>query len=149
MKVILKQDHDKLGKTGEALNVKDGYAMNYLIPNHIAMRATDSNLRALDELKKQKAKKTAKEFADIQTMGAELEKVTLEIKANADDDEKLFGSVSPQNIIDALAEKGFTIDKKSVILDEPIKHLGIFTVNIKLNNNITSPVKVSVVREQP
>ena len=149
MKVILKQDHDKLGKSGEALNVKDGYAMNYLIPNHLAMRATESNLKTLDELKKQKSRKTAKEFADAQAMGAELEKVTIEIKANAGDDEKLFGSVSSQNITDALAAKGFTVDKKSVIMDEPIKHLGIFTVNIKINNNVTSPVKVSVVKEQP
>src|SRR5689334_12399515 len=123
MKVILKQDHDKLGKAGEALNVKDGFAMNYLIPNHIAMRATESNLRTLEELKKQKAKKTAKEFSDTQALAAEIEKTTIEIKAKAGDDDKLFGSVNSQNIADALAENGFKIDKKSVALDEPLKHI--------------------------
>ncbi len=149
MKVILKQDHEKLGKAGEALNVKDGFAMNYLIPNHIAMRATDANLRTLEELKKQKAKKTAKEFADSQALSSELEKTTIEIKAKAGDDDKLFGSVNAQNIIDALSEKGFKIDKKSVVLEEPLKHTGIFPVNIKLNNNISTTVQVSVVKEQP
>ena len=116
MKVILKQDHEKLGKTGEAINVKDGFAMNYLIPNHIVMRATDSNLRTLDELKKQKAKKTAKEITDAQTLASELEKLTLEIKAKAGDDDKLFGSVTAQNISEAIAEKGFTVDKKNILL---------------------------------
>ena len=147
MKVILKQDHEKLGKTGEAINVKDGFAMNYLIPNHIVMRATDSNLRTLDELKKQKAKKTAKEITDAQTLASELEKLTLEIKAKAGDDDKLFGSVNAQNISDAIAEKGFTVDKKNILLDESIKQTGTTVVNIKLGNNISSSVKVEVVKE--
>src|SRR5437868_3605785 len=140
MKVILKQDHEKLGKTGEAINVKDGFAMNYLIPNHIVMRATDSNLRTLDELKKQKAKKTAKEITDAQTLASELEKLTLEIKAKAGDDDKLFGSVTAQNISEAIAEKGFTVDKKNILLDESIKQTGTTVVNIKLGNNISSTV---------
>ena len=147
MKVILKQDHEKLGKSGEAINVKDGFAMNYLIPNHLAMRATASNLRTLEELKKQQAKKTAKEISDAQTLASEIEKLTLEIKAKAGDDDKLFGSVTAQNVSDAITEKGFTVDKKNIILDEPIKHIGTFNVSIKLGNNISTSVKIEVVKE--
>jgi len=147
MKVILKQDHEKLGKTGEAINVKDGFAMNFLIPNHLAMRATPSNLRTLDELKKQKAKKTAKEITDAQTLASELEKLILEVKAKTGDDDKLFGSVTAQNISDAITEKGFTVDKKNIVMDEPIKHTGTFDVSIKLGNNISTSVKVEVVKE--
>ena len=147
MKVILKQDHEKLGKSGEAINVKDGFAMNYLIPNHLAMRATASNLRTLEELKKQQAKKTAKEISDAQTLASEIEKLTLEVKAKAGDDDKLFGSVTAQNVSEAITEKGFTVDKKNIILDEPIKHTGTFNVSIKLGNNISSSVKIEVVKE--
>ena len=147
MKVILKQDHEKLGKTGEAINVKDGFAMNFLIPNHLAMRATPSNLRTLDELKKQKAKKTAKEITDAQTLASELEKLILEVKEKTGDDDKLFGSVTAQNISDAITEKGFTVDKKNIVMDEPIKHTGTFDVSIKLGNNISTTVKVEVVKE--
>jgi large subunit ribosomal protein L9 len=128
MKVILKQDFEKLGKIGDTVLVKDGYAMNFLIPNNIAMRATSSNLRVLDELKKQKENKLKKEVAEAEKLAAELGKLTLEIKANAGEDEKIFGSVTQQIISEALVQKGFNIDKKHIELEEPIKKLGIFTV---------------------
>jgi large subunit ribosomal protein L9 len=148
MKVILKQDNDKLGKTGDAVTVKDGYALNYLIPNNIAMKATEGNLKVLEEIKKQRDKKLKKEIADAETLSAELGKLTLEIKANAGEDEKIFGSVTAQIISEALAEKGFTVDKKHIELEEPIKKLGIFTVEVKLHNNVKTSIKVWVVKEQ-
>jgi large subunit ribosomal protein L9 len=148
MKVILKQDYDKLGKTGDTVSVKDGYAMNFLIPNHIAMKATSSNLKVLEELKKQKESKLKKEIAEAEKLAAELEKLTLEIKANAGEDEKIFGSVTQQIISEALTQKGFNVDKKHVLLEEPIKKLGIFTVEIKLHNNVKTTIKVWVIKDQ-
>lgn len=147
MKVILKQDYDTLGKTGEAVSVKDGYAMNYLIPNQIAVRATASNLRTLEELKKQKVHKVAKEIQDTKALAETISAAALLIKAKAGDDEKLFGSVTSQMISEALAEKGYNVDKKHIILEEPIKHVGEFTVDVKLPNNINTQLKVQVEKE--
>ena len=148
MKVILKQDFEKLGKIGDSVSVKDGYAMNFLIPNHIAMKATESNLRVLDELKKQKESKLKKEIAEAEKHAAELGKLTLEIKANAGEDEKIFGSVTAQIISETLIQKGFNIDKKNILLEEPIKKLGIFTVDVKLHNNVKTSIKVWVIKDQ-
>ncbi len=148
MKVILKQDFEKLGKIGDSVSVKDGYAMNFLIPNHIAMKATESNLRVLDEIKKQKESKLKKEIAEAEKHAAELGKLTLEIKANAGEDEKIFGSVTAQIISETLIQKGFNIDKKNILLEEPIKKLGIFTVDVKLHNNVKTSIKVWVVKDQ-
>lgn len=148
MKVILKQDHEKLGKMGDTVSVKDGYAMNHLIPNHIAMKATPSNLRVLDELKKQRENKLKKEISDAQTLAVELEKLTLEIKAKKGEEDKIFGSVNAQIVSEALSQKGFNIDKKHIVLEEPIKKLGIFTVEIKLHNNVKTTIKVWVIEDQ-
>ncbi len=148
MKVILKQDFEKLGKIGDSVSVKDGYAMNFLIPNHIAMKATESNLRVLDEIKKQKESKLKKEIAEAEKHAAGLGKLTLEIKANAGEDEKIFGSVTAQIISETLIQKGFNIDKKNILLEEPIKKLGIFTVDVKLHNNVKTSIKVWVVKDQ-
>ena len=148
MKVILKQDFEKLGKIGEAVTVKDGYAMNYLIPNNIAMKATDGNLRVLDELKKQRDKKVKKEIADSEVLAAELQKLTLDIKVKAGEEgDRIYGSVTSQMISEKLDEMGYKVDKKHIELEEPIKELGIFTVDIKLNNNVKSSIKVNVERE--
>jgi large subunit ribosomal protein L9 len=148
MKVILKQDHDKLGKTGEVVNVKDGFAMNYLIPNKVAMVATQSNMKVLDEIKKQQSKKLEKETAEAQQLAGQLSGVQLEIKAKAADDIKLFGSVTNGTIAEALTHKGFNIDKKNIILAEPIKEVGTRTVDIKLAGNVTAQINVSVVKEE-
>jgi large subunit ribosomal protein L9 len=148
MKVILKQDYEKLGKSGDTVSVKDGYALNYLIPNQIALKATEGNLKVLEEIKKQKESKVKKEIVEAEALAAELGKQTLEIKMNAGEDEKIFGSVSAQIISESLAQKGFNVDKKHIVLDEPIKKLGIFTVEIKLNNNVKTSIKVWVVKDQ-
>jgi len=148
MKVILKQDNDKLGKTGDTVTVKDGYALNFLIPNNIAMKATEGNLKVLEEIKKQRENKLKKEIADAEKLSAELGKLTLEIKANAGEDEKIFGSVTAQIISDALVEKGYNIDKKHIEMEEPIKKLGIFTVEVKLHNNVKTSIKVWIVKDQ-
>ncbi|SRR5712692_462819 len=147
MKVILRQDHEKLGKMGETIVVKDGYARNFLIPRKIAYQATEGSLRALEEEKKQYAMRTQKELRNSEKLSKDLEKISLTVKMKVGEDDKLFGSVTSQVIADSLQEKGFSIDKRMIELEEPIKALGIYTVNVKLQNNVTGKVKVWVVRE--
>jgi large subunit ribosomal protein L9 len=147
MKVILKKDFEKLGTTGEIVNVKDGFAMNYLIPNGVAAKATDSNMKALEELKRQKAGKAAKEIAEAEKLAADLALVTLEIKAKAADDVKLFGSVTGGTIHEALLHKGYNVDKKQIVLDEPIKEVGERNVEIRLAGNVKAQIKVNVIKE--
>lgn len=147
MKVILRQNHDKLGKIGDAVTVKDGYARNYLIPRKIAYPATEGNLRALEEEKKQYERRTQKEQRNAEKLAQELEKISVTVKMKTGEDDKLFGSVTSQTIADSLKEKGITIDKRAIDLEEPIKTLGIYTVNVKLHQNVTGKVKVWVVRE--
>jgi large subunit ribosomal protein L9 len=147
MKIILRQDHEKLGKLGDIIEVKDGYARNYLIPRNIGYAATDGNLKALEEDKRQHEDRQKKELRQAEKLAKELEKVSITLKMKVGEDEKLFGSVTSQMIADALQEKSITIDKRIIELDEPIKALGIYTVNLKLHANVMGKAKVWVVRE--
>jgi large subunit ribosomal protein L9 len=147
MKVILRKDFETLGKIGDVVAVKDGYARNYLLPRQIAYRATASSLRALEEEKKQHERQEQKQLKDAEKIGGELEKVSITIAMKVGEDDKLFGSVTSQMIADALKEKGFTVDKRTIELEEPIKTLGIFEVPVKLHTKISAKAKVWVVRE--
>ncbi|MBI5807157.1 MAG: 50S ribosomal protein L9 [Ignavibacteriales bacterium] len=147
MKVILRKNFDQLGKVGDVVNVKDGYARNYLIPRQIAYQATAGNIRALEEEKKQIQKREAKELEEAQKLAAELEKVSVTIPVKVGEEDKIFGTVTSQMIVDALKEKGFEIDKRKVEITEQIKSLGIYTVAVKLHSNVTASVKTWVVRE--
>jgi large subunit ribosomal protein L9 len=147
MKIILRQDHDKLGKIGDVVDVKDGYARNYLLPKKIAYMATSGNLHTLEEEKKQAVQRQEKELHQAEKLSTDLEKLSITLKVKVGEDEKLFGSVTSQMIADALKEKGISMDKRIIELDEPIKALGIYTVNVKLHTNVTGKVKVWVVRE--
>ncbi|HEX9829010.1 MAG TPA: 50S ribosomal protein L9 [Bacteroidota bacterium] len=147
MKVILRQDHNKLGKLGDVVDVKDGYARNFLIPRNIAFLATANAVKMLDEEKKQSARRMDKEKTGSEKLAAELEKLSLTIQMKVGEDEKLFGSVTSQMIADGLQEKGITLDKRIIELDEPLKALGIYDVNVKLPGSVTGKVKVWVVRE--
>jgi large subunit ribosomal protein L9 len=147
MKVILRKDHDKLGKVGAVVEVKEGFARNFLIPNGIAYAANDGNMRALNEEKRQAERRAHKEEQTATKTAAELEKISLTLKMKVGEDEKLFGSVTAQMIADELATKGVALDKRTIELEEPIKALGIYTVNVKLHHNVAGKVKVWVVRE--
>lgn len=147
MKVILRQDYEALGKIGETVVVKDGFARNFLIPRKIAYPATGGSLRALEEEKKQLAKRTEKALHEAEKLSQELEKISVTVKMKVGEDDKLFGSVTSQVIADALKEKGFTVDKRVIELEEPIKALGIYTVPVKLHGGVTGKVKIWVVRE--
>ncbi|MCX6136901.1 MAG: 50S ribosomal protein L9 [Ignavibacteriales bacterium] len=147
MKVILRKDFEGLGIIGDVVVVKDGYARNYLIPRNIAYRATTSSLRALEEEKKQHSRQELKLLKDAEKLAAEIEKVSLTIPMKVGEDDKLFGSVTSQMIADALAEKGFTIDKRHIELEEPIRTLGIFEIPVKIHSKTAAKAKVWVVRE--
>ncbi len=147
MKVILRKNFEQLGKVGDVVNVKDGYARNYLIPRQIAYQATAGNIRTLEEEKKQIIKKEAKDLEAAQLMAAELEKVSITIPVKVGEEDKIFGSVTHQMIADALKEKGHEIDKRKIEITEPIKSLGIYSVSVKLHPNVSAIVKTWVVRE--
>jgi large subunit ribosomal protein L9 len=147
MKVILRKDHDKLGKIGDVVNVKDGYARNFLIPQNVAYVALKGNLKALEEEKKQHALRDQKGERDAQKLADKLENISVTIKANVGEDEKLFGSITSQMIAESLQEQGLTLDKRIIELEEPIKALGIYTVPVKIHPKVTGHVKVWVVRE--
>jgi large subunit ribosomal protein L9 len=147
MKVIMRKEHEKLGHVGEVVDVKEGYARNFLIPQGVAYPATKGNMRALDEVKKQGERRSSKEQKVSGKLAADLEKVSLTLQMKVGEDDKLFGAVTSQMIADALKEKGFDLDKRIIDLEEPIKALGIYSVNVKLPQNVTGTVKVWVVRE--
>ncbi len=147
MKVILRKNFSQLGKIGAVVEVKDGYARNFLIPRQIAYLATEGNIRALEEEKKIVAKKEAANLDNARTLAAELEKISITIPVKVGEEEKIFGSVTTQMIADAIKEKGFEIDKRKIEISEPIKALGIYTVNVKLHSDVNASVKTWVVRE--
>jgi large subunit ribosomal protein L9 len=147
MKIILKQDYENLGNTGEVIKVKDGYARNFLIPQGIAVLATRRNMQLLEqELKnRQRLKNMEKKVAE--ELAEQLGKVSITAAVPVGEEDKIFGSVTSQMIADLLKEKDFDVDKKKIILDEPIKSLGIYTVSVKLHSDVTANVRVWVVKE--
>jgi large subunit ribosomal protein L9 len=147
MKVILRKDVETLGKVGEVITVKDGYARNYLIPRSIAYVASDSNVKALEEEKKQEARRMEKEKKSSEALAGDLEKTSVTIKMKVGEDDKLFGSVTSQMIADALKEKGINLDKRQIELEDTLKSLGIFDVNVKLPGGVAGKIKVWIVRE--
>ena len=147
MKVILRQDFEQLGRVGDVADVKEGYARNYLIPRKIAYQATQSSILQLEEEKKQQVKRSDKEKRQSEKLATELEKVSVTIQMKVGEDDKLFGSVTSQMIVDALKEKGFALDKRQIELEDMIKALGIYSVDAKLPGGVVAKVKVWVVRE--
>jgi large subunit ribosomal protein L9 len=147
MKVILRQEFSELGHIGDVVEVKEGYARNYLIPRDIAYLATASSIQQLEEEKKQHVRAVDKEKRASEKLAAELEKVSITIQMKVGEDEKLFGSVTSQMIAESLKEKGLTIDKRHIELEDSIKALGIYTVNVKLPGGVIGNLKVWVVRE--
>ncbi len=147
MKVILRKNFDQLGKIGDVVEVKDGYARNFLLPRQIAYAATQGNIRALEEEKKMVELKMQKELEEAQLAATELEKVSITIPVTVGEEDKLFGTVTTQMIADALTEKGFEIDKRKIEIPEAIKTLGIYSINVKLHNDVNAVVKTWVVRE--
>jgi len=147
MRIILRKDFEQLGKIGDVVEVKDGYARNYLIPQKIGYVATKGNLRALEEEKKQHELRLKKDVLTAQKLAAELEKLSLTLPMKVGEDERLFGAVTSQMIADLLKEKGMEVDKRIIEFEEPIKALGIYNVKLNLHTGIVGKVKVWIVKE--
>ena len=147
MKVILIQDVDNLGKIGDSVNVKNGYARNFLIPNKLALFANDQNMKSIQSMLKQQELKNAKERSNLESLSKVLDKVTLKFELKAGEEGKLFGSVTSQMISDELAKQDLNIDKKEIVLDEPIKELGKHKVSIDLGENLSASIQIKVNEE--
>jgi|SRR5450631_330400 large subunit ribosomal protein L9 len=144
MKVILKENIETLGHIGDIVKVAPGYARNYLLPKGFAVEATEKNAKALDHVKRQMAYKKDKVTASAKLLVAKLEELSIELSHKVGADEKLFGSVTNMEIANFLKEKGFDIDRKKIVLAEPIKHLGEFSIPVKLHPEVTATLKVVV-----
>ncbi|NPV11185.1 MAG: 50S ribosomal protein L9 [Ignavibacteria bacterium] len=147
MKVILRQDYEPLGKIGDVVEVKDGYARNFLIPKKIVYPATPGSLKAVEEERKRLQAKLQRERKSAELLAVELEKVSVTIPVEVGEEDRIHGTVTTQMIADALLEKGYEIDKRKIELDEQIKTLGIYTAKIKLHPEVIAQIKVWVVKE--
>uniref|UniRef100_A0A7C4AJC7 Large ribosomal subunit protein bL9 n=1 Tax=Thermodesulfovibrio aggregans TaxID=86166 RepID=A0A7C4AJC7_9BACT len=147
MKIILKEDIHGLGKAGQVINVKDGYARNYLLPRGLALIADEKNLRVLEYQKKKFEEEAKKKLQDAESVRQRLTAFELTIKAKAGEDQKLFGSITAKDIAEALQKQGFSVDKKQINISEPIKRLGEHEVELKLHSNVSARLKINVVAE--
>jgi large subunit ribosomal protein L9 len=147
MKLILKEKIERLGKRGDVVNVAEGYARNFLIPRQMAVRATDGNLKMLEEEDRQGQFKENKLRRNAEKLSRKLKKLSLTVPVKVGEDEKLFGSVTTQDIASHLAKQGYDIDKRNILLEEPIKNLGVYTIQVKLFKDVEGKVKVWVVKE--
>ena len=147
MKVILQQDVGGLGDAGAVVEVKPGYARNYLIPQGLGLPASEKNLRRLDHLKRQIAATQAKAQVGAEGLAEKLAAFSCTVPAKAGEEDKLFGAVTTQEIAGVLADNGFDIDRRQILLEEPIKMLGVYTVPVRLHREVTVEMKVWVVSE--
>ncbi len=147
MKVILKTDVKNLGQTGEIISVKDGYARNFLIPKNLAVEANIKNVKALEHEKRKIEEASKKVKSSAENLSSRLSEMILVMKAKAGEEEKLFGSITAMDIAEELKNQGIDIDKKKIQLDEPIKRLGSYSVNIKIHQNISAKLNVNVIAE--
>jgi large subunit ribosomal protein L9 len=148
MKIILKENFETLGKAGEIVKVADGYARNFLIPKGIAAEANLRNIKALEHDKQNIVRKAEKERKRHESLAASLSGVTCTIARRVGEQDKLFGSVTAMDIEEALLAQNVKIDRKSIVLDEPIKAIGEFPIVSKLGAGVTAEIKVNVVPEQ-
>ena len=146
MKIILRKDIEKLGKAGDVVEVKKGYARNYLLPKGIVFIATPGNLRKVEEEKRMLLKKEKKTKEEASSLAKELQKKSITIPVQVGEKNELYGSVTTQDIANALSHEGFKINKNQIDLPEPIKSLGIYNVAINLHKGISTKVRVWVVK---
>lgn len=148
MEVILRQDVEKLGHRGEVVKVASGYARNFLIPRQLAVAATESNKKIVAQEREAGLRREAKEAADAEQLKGMMAAVAVTIKQKAGEQDQLFGSVTAQDLANALEKLGYKIDRKKIQLAEPIKTLGDFQVPVKLHKQVTFDLPVHVVREE-
>jgi len=147
MKVILRQPVKGLGERGDVILVRDGYGRNYLIPRRLAWEASEKNIRRLKEEKRREEEKDEKILRSGLAFAGKLDKVSCTIPVKVGEGEKIFGAVTSSDIREALLSKGVDVDKKDILLEEPIKELGVYTVEVRVHPKVTGRVKVWVVKE--
>ncbi|MSP18049.1 MAG: 50S ribosomal protein L9 [Bdellovibrionales bacterium] len=147
MKIILREDLSNLGTAGTIVNVAAGYARNYLLPRNLAIPATGTNLKEFEHEKRLLDSKRAKRLKEAETLKAKLEKISCSIAKKVGENDKLFGSVTTQDIEKAFNSEGFVIDKKDILLIDAIKALGVYTVPIRVFDEVVANTKVWVVKE--
>ncbi len=148
MDVILRQDVEKLGSRGQVVKVAPGYARNFLLPNKIAVPATDANRKIVEQERQAHLRREAKLKSEAEDLAKLVNGVSVTIAQKAGENDQLFGSVTSGNIADALEQKHFTIDRRKIQLDEPIKQLGEYKVPVRLHKDVTAEVTVTVVKEE-
>jgi large subunit ribosomal protein L9 len=147
MQIILQEDVEKLGNRGEVVDVAEGYARNYLLPHKLGVPANTGNLKRLERIRGSLAKRTATEQESAQKLAEMLAGVTVTLKRKAGENDQLFGSVNAADISEALDKQGYTVDKRKITLDPPIKLVGEYQVPAKLHREVVASIKVIVERE--
>ncbi len=147
MQIILQEDVEKLGTRGQVVEVTAGYARNYLLPRKLALEASANNMKRLEKMRAAFAKQEATEKDAAQKLGELLAAVSLEFARKAGENDQLFGSVTSADIAEALAAKGYNVDKRKIVLAEPIKIVGDYEVPVKLHREVTASVKLTVQKD--
>jgi len=148
MDVILREDIDKLGTRGQLVKVAPGYARNFLLPNKMAVAATDSNKKIVEQERQAYLRREAKVESEAKDLGKMLGAVAVTIRQKAGENDQLFGSVTSKDIAEALEAQGYTIERRKIALEEPIKTLGEFKVPVKLHREVTVEITVTVAKEE-
>ncbi|GIO32817.1 MULTISPECIES: 50S ribosomal protein L9 [Paenibacillus] len=147
MKVIFLQDVKGQGKKGQIKEVSEGYASNFLLPRGLARLATDGNMKTLENQNAAEQRRKEQEKIDAQELGKKLEEMTVQLKAKAGEGGRLFGAITSKQIAEALAAQGIKIDKRKIELEEPIRHLGVTQMTVKLHPEVKVTLKVQVTEE--
>jgi large subunit ribosomal protein L9 len=148
MEVILREDIDKLGARGEVVKVASGYARNFLLPRRLAVAASESNKKIVEQERQGHLRKEAKVQADAAELGKMMSSVEITIAQKAGENDQLFGSVTAADLVVALEKQGYSIDRRKVMLEDPIKTLGDFKVAIRLHKDVSVELPVHVVKEE-
>lgn len=148
MEVILKEDVPKLGHRGDVVKVAVGYGRNYLLPNKLAIEATAANKKVIEQMKASAVRKAQKDKSDAEALAKQFEGVGVTITRRAGEQDQLFGSVTSSDIAAELEKKGFTVDRRKIELDQPIKTVGEFTVPLHLYRDVKASIKVEVKKEE-
>lgn len=138
---------EKLGLAWDVINVKDGFARNFLFPRGLAIEVTKGNLKLIDEIKREKSEHREKEKQEAEGLAKKLQNASFTLALEANPEDKLYGSVDAQALAKFLTAEGYPIDKKDILLDEPIKSLGVFQVDIKPHPEVAAKIKVWIVRK--
>lgn len=147
MKIILREDVEKVGEAGTVVSVRDGYARNFLVPRGLAYAATAGALKKIEGEMKQRAKRIDRERVEIQGVADKLSQVSITIPMKVGEEDRLYGSVTNQMIAERLGNQGYAVDRRSIVLDEPIRTLGQHEVAVRLKHGVQGTIRVSVTAE--